>query len=194
MSQICGWAGPEEIYIKYHDCEWGVPVYDGRLLWQMLVLESFQAGLSWIMILRRRKGFFQAFEGLDPNVIATWGEAEVKKLLLDKRIIRHRGKIEATLANARAWQKLEAGVGFSNLLWAAVDGRAVQNNWHHKSDVPAETVISLKLSAKLKAEGFRYCGPKTVYALMQAAGLVNDHLVGCPAHAKVARLAGIMTG
>ena len=117
----------------------------------------------------------------------------MKKLLLNKRIIRHRGKIEATLANARAWQKLEAGVGFSNLLWAAVDGRAVQNNWHHKSDVPAETVISLKLSAKLKAEGFRFCGPKTVYALMQAAGLVNDHLVGCPAHAKVARLAGIMT-
>jgi len=92
MSQICGWAGPEEIYIKYHDCEWGVPVYDGRLLWQMLVLESFHAGLSWIMILRRMKGFFQAFEGLDPNVIATWGEAKVKKLLLDKRIIRHRGR------------------------------------------------------------------------------------------------------
>ena len=193
MSQICGWAGPEEIYIKYHDCEWGVPVYDGRLLWQMLVLKSSQAGLSWIMILSRRKDFL-AFEGLDPNLIATCGEAEVKKLLLKKCIIRHRGKIEATLANARAWQKLEAGVGFSNLLWAAVDGRAVQNNWHHKSDVPAETVISLKLSAKLKAEGFRFCGPKTVYALMQAAGLVNDHLVGCPAHAKVARLAGIMTG
>ena len=110
MAEICGWAGPEEIYIKYHDIEWGVPEYDGRLLWQMLVLESFQAGLSWIMILRRWKDFFQAFEGLDPNMIAIWGEAEVKKLLLNKRIIRHRGKLEATLANARAWQKLEAGV------------------------------------------------------------------------------------
>ena len=140
------------------------------------------------------KGFFQAFEGLDPNVIATWGEAEVKKLLLDKRIIRHCGKIKATLANARAWQKLEAGVGFSNLLWAAVDGQAVQNNRHHKSDVHTETVISLKLSAKLKVEGFRFCGPRTVYALMRAAGLVNVQLVGCPALAKVARLAGIMTG
>ena len=117
----------------------------------------------------------------------------MEKLLLNKRIIRHRGKIGATLANTRAWQKLEAGVGFSNLLWAAVDGRAVQNNWHHKSDVPAETVISLKLSAKLKAEGFRFCGPKTVYALRQAAGLVDDHLMVCPEHAKVARLAGIMT-
>ena len=110
----------------------------------------------------------------------------MKRLSLYKSMIRHRGKIESTLASARAWQKLEAGVGFSNFLWAAVDGRAVQNNWHHKSDVPAETVIPLKLSAKLKAKGFRFCVSKTVYALMQAAGLVNDHLVGCPAHAKVA--------
>lgn len=194
MAEKCGWAGPEDIYIKYHDHEWGVPQYDGRLLWQMLVLESFQAGLSWIIILRRRESFFQAFEGLDPNVIATWGEVEVKKLLIDKGIIRHRGKIEATLSNAKAWQKIEAEGGFSNLLWGAVDGQPIQNNWHHLQDVPAETVISLKLSAQLKAEGFRFCGPKTVYALMQAAGLVNDHLVECPAYAKVRRLAGVKSG
>ena len=194
MAEKCGWAGPEDIYIKYHDHEWGVPQYDGRLLWQMLVLESFQAGLSWIIILRRRESFFQAFEGLDPNVIATWGEVEVKKLLIDKGIIRHRGKIEATLSNAKAWQKIEAEGGFSNLLWGAVDGQPIQNNWHHLQDVPAETVISLKLSAQLKAEGFRFCGPKTVYALMQAAGLVNDHLVECPVHAKVRRLAGVKSG
>ena len=160
----------------------------------MLVLESFQAGLSWIIILRRRESFFQAFEGLDPNVIATWGEVEVKKLLIDKGIIRHRGKIEATLSNAKSWQKIEVEGGFSNLLWGAVDGQPIQNNWHHLQDVPAETVISLKLSAQLIAEGFRFCGPKTVYALMQAAGLVNDYLVECPAHAKVRRLAGVKSG
>ena len=194
MAEKCGWAGPEAIYIKYHAHEWGVPQYDGRLFWQMLVLESFQAGLSWIIILRRRESFFQAFEGLDPNVIATWGEVEVKKLLIDKGIIRHRGKIEATLSNAKAWQKIEAEGGFSHLQWGAVSGQPIQNNWHDLQDVPAETVISLKLSAQLKAEGFRFCGPKTVYALMQAAGLVNDHLVECPAHAKVRRLAGVKSG
>ena len=160
----------------------------------MFVLESFQAGLSWITILRRRKGFFQAFYGLNPDKVATWGEAEVENLLLDTGIIRHRGKIEATLGNAKAWQNLEREKGFSNLLWGAVGGRPVQNNWRHLRDVPAQTVISLKLSADLKAAGFRFCGPKTAYALMQAAGLVNDHLVSCPTHAKVARLAGAVIG
>lgn len=185
----CGWAGPDGIYIRYHDQEWGVPEYDDQRLWQMLVLESFQAGLSWITILRRREGFFKAFQGLDPNIIANWSDVEVADLVQNTAIIRHRGKIEATLGNARAWQRLQARAGFSDLLWGAVDGCAVQNSWHDLSDVPAETEISLKLSLDLKAAGFRFCGPKIVYAPMQAAGLVNDHMISCPCHARVAQLA-----
>ena len=144
----CGWAGPDGIYIRYNDQEWGVPEYDDQRLWQMLVLESFQAGLSWITILRRREGFFKAFQGLDPNIIANWSDVEVADLVQNTAIIRHRGKIEATLGNARAWQRLQARAGFSDLLWGAVDGCAVQNNWHDLSDVPAETEISLKLSMR----------------------------------------------
>ena len=155
----------------------------------MLVLESFQAGLSWIAILRRREGFFKAFQGLDPNIIANWGDVEVADLVQNTEIIRHRGKIEATLGNARAWQRLQARVGFSDLLWGVVDGCAVLNSWHNLSDVPAKTEISLKLSLDLKAAGFRFCGPKIVYALMQAAGLVNNHVISCPCHAPVAQLA-----
>jgi DNA-3-methyladenine glycosylase I len=143
----------------------------------MLVLESFQSGLSWITILRRREGFTKAFQEFDPNLIANWGDVEVADLVQNSVIIRHRGKIEVTLGNARAWQRLQAGARFSDRLRVAVDGRPVQNNWRNLSDVPAQTKISLKLSPDLKAAGFRFCGPKIVYALTQAAGLVNDHLI-----------------
>ena len=149
--------------------------------------------LGWITILRRRDGFIKAFQGFDPNIIAIWDDVEVADLVQNIAIIRHRGKIEAKIGNARAWQWQQAGAGFSSLLWWAVGGRSIQNNWHNLSEVPAETAISLKLSADLKAAGFRFCERKMVYALMQAAGLVNDHLISCPCHVRLAGLAADRT-
>ncbi|MFB9148510.1 DNA-3-methyladenine glycosylase I [Roseovarius ramblicola] len=182
----CGWAGGDTLYIAYHDTEWGVPERDGRALWEALVLEGFQAGLSWITVLRKRENFRAAFQGFDPEAIAEWGEDEVARLLRDPGIIRHRGKIEATIGNARAWQEIEAGPGFARYIWDFVDGRPVQNRFASLAEVPADTEMSRKLSKDLKRRGFRFCGPTTVYAFMQAAGLVNDHLVSCPCHARVA--------
>jgi len=183
----CGWAGDDLLYIAYHDTEWGVPVHDGRALWEALVLEGFQAGLSWITVLRKRENFRSAFQGLDPDVIAEWGEAEVARLLRDPGIIRHRGKIAATIGNARAWQAIESEQGFARYIWGFVGGRPVQNRWQSLAEVPAQTDLSVKLSKDLKRRGFRFCGPTIVYAFMQAAGLVNDHLVGCPCHERVNR-------
>lgn len=184
----CGWAGDDPLYITYHDTEWGVPERDSRALWEVLVLEGFQAGLSWITVLRKRDNFRAAFQGFDPEAIAGWGEAEVARLLDDPGIIRHRGKIAATIGNARAWQEIEAEQGFARYIWDFVDGRPVQNRFATLAEVPADTDISRKLSKDLKRRGFRFCGPTITYAFMQAAGLVNDHLVTCPCHAEVARL------
>ncbi len=184
----CDWAGDDPLYITYHDTEWGVPERDSCALWEVLVLEGFQAGLSWITVLRKRENFRAAFQGLDPDVIAGWGEAEVARLLDDPGIIRHRGKIAATIGNARAWQEIEAEQGFARYIWDFVDGRPVQNRFATLAEVPADTDISRKLSKDLKRRGFRFCGPTITYAFMQAAGLVNDHLVGCPCHDRVARL------
>lgn len=184
----CDWAGDDPLYITYHDTEWGVPERDSCALWEVLVLEGFQAGLSWITVLRKRENFRAAFQGFDPDVIAGWGEAEVARLLDDPGIIRHRGKIAATIGNARAWQEIEAEQGFARYIWDFVDGRPVQNRFATLAEVPADTDISRKLSKDLKRRGFRFCGPTITYAFMQAAGLVNDHLVGCPCHDRVARL------
>lgn len=185
----CGWAGPEQIYIQYHDTEWGVPEYDSRALWEKLILDGFQAGLSWITILKKRDSFREAFAGFDPHIIATWGELEVARLLENSGIIRHRGKIEATIGNARAWQSIEADIGFDRFLWNYVDFAPVQNRWQVKSEVPAFTPLSEQISKDLKKAGFRFCGPTIVYAFMQACGLVNDHLLSCPCHGRVADLA-----
>jgi DNA-3-methyladenine glycosylase I len=174
--------------VAYHDTEWGVPERDGRALREKLVLDGFQAGLAWITILRKREAFRQAFEGFDPEVIAGWGEAEVARLLADQGIVRHRGKIEATIGNARAFLELEAQGGFANFVWRYVDDVPLQNAWVSQSDVPATTELSERLSKDLKAAGFRFCGPTIVYAWMEATGLVNDHLVACPRHAEVAAL------
>lgn len=184
----CGWAGPEQIYIDYHDHEWGVPERDSRALWEKLILDGFQAGLSWITILKKRDNFRAAFAGFDPDVIAGWGEAEVARLLADPGIIRHRGKIEATIGNARAWQRIEAQGGFDRFLWDYVDGRPIRNRWRSLSEVPAFTPLSERVSKDLKKAGFRFCGPTIVYAFMQAVGMVNDHLVTCPRHEEVAAL------
>lgn len=182
MSERCGWVGLEQIYVDYHDHEWGVPEYDSRALWEKLILDGFQAGLSWITILKKRDNFRAAFQGFDPNVIAEWGEADVQRLLGNPGIVRHRGKIEATITNARAWQQIEAAQGFDRFLWDYVGGKPLQNQWRHLSDVPAETDLSKQISKDLKKAGFKFCGPTIVYAFMQAVGMVNDHLLDCPCH------------
>lgn len=186
MDGRCDWAGPDQIYLDYHDREWGLPEKDGRALWELLCLEGFQAGLSWITILKRREGFREAFHGFDPEIVASWGPQDVERLVQDPRIIRHRGKVEAMIGNARAFQRIEAQEGFSKWIWAHVDGRPLQNRFASMAEVPTQTEISVQLSKNLKKEGFKFCGPTIAYAFMQAAGLVNDHLTGCPRHAEVA--------
>lgn len=184
----CGWVGTEEIYEKYHDEEWGIPQYNSRALWEQITLESFQSGLSWITILRKREGFRAAFAGFDPDIVAEFDETDVERLLLDTGIVRHRGKITATINNARVWQKIEAREGFANFLWAYVDRTPIQNERVSLSDVPGQTPLSAQISKDLKKEGFKFCGPTTVYAFMQASGMVNDHLISCPSHALVKAL------
>lgn len=186
MTERCGWVGLEQIYIDYHDQEWGVPEYDSRALWEKLILDGFQAGLSWITILKKRENFRAAFAAFDPNVVAAWGEVEVERCLADPGIIRHRGKIEATIGNARAWQAIEAEQGFDRYLWDYVGGTPIQNRWDTLDQVPAQTQLSQAISKDLKKRGFKFCGPTIVYAFMQAVGMVNDHLVTCPRYADVA--------
>ncbi len=190
MTQRCGWVGPEKIYQDYHDHEWGVPERDSRALWEKLILDGFQAGLSWITILKKRENFRAAFRGFDPDVIAEWGARDIERLLADPGIVRHRGKIEATIGNARAWQGIERAGGFASFLWDHVGGAPIQNHWRVLAEVPARTPLSETISKELKQAGFRFCGPTIVYAFMQATGMVNDHLVSCPAHGRVAALAG----
>lgn len=188
MSERCGWVGSDPIYEAYHDTEWGVPEWDSQALWEKLILDGFQAGLSWITILKKRENFREAFEGFDPDVIASWGEEDVQRLLGNSGIIRHRGKIEATITNARAWQQIEAEQGFDTYLWRYMGGSPLQNRWTALAEVPTETEISRAISKDLKKRGFKFCGPTIVYAFMQAVGMVNDHLTTCPCHDTVARL------
>jgi DNA-3-methyladenine glycosylase I len=178
----CDWAAPEQIYLDYHDTEWGVPEYDSRALWEKLILDGFQAGLSWITILKKRNAFREAFEGFDPHVIAGWGEADVQRLLGNAGIVRHRGKIEAAITNAQAWQRIEAAQGFDQFMWDYVGGVPLQNRIERQADLPPKTALSERVSKDLKKAGFKFCGPTIVYAWMEACGLVNDHLVGCHRH------------
>lgn len=182
MVERCGWVSIEPIYQAYHDTEWGVPEYDSRALWEKLVLDGFQAGLSWITILKKRDNFRAAFAGFDPNVIAGWGEPDITRLLADPGIIRHRGKIAATIGNARVWQKIEQRQGFDRYLWDYMGGKPLLNHWESLSQVPAQTPLSTQISKDLKAEGFKFCGPTIVYAFMQAVGMVNDHVTTCHRH------------
>jgi len=188
-EQRCGWCGTEQIYVDYHDHEWGVPERDSRALWEKLILDGFQAGLSWITILKKRDSFREAFAGFRPEVIATWGEQDIDRLLANPGIVRHRGKIAGTIASARAYLRIEQRQGFSDFIWQGQDGKVRQNHWTSLAEVPAQTAASQALSKALKAEGFGFCGPTIVYAFMQATGMVNDHLVTCPCHARVAALA-----
>jgi len=178
----CGWHGEDPEYVRYHDEEWGVPEWDSRALWEKLVLDGFQAGLSWITILRKRDNFREAFQGFNPEVIANWGEEDVQRLLKNEGIIRHRGKIEATITNAQAYLKIEAAEGFSDYCWNFVGGAPLQNSWGSLADVPPQTALSQKFSKNLKERGFKFCGPTIVYAWMEACGLANDHLTTCFRH------------
>ncbi len=185
----CPWCGTDPLYVDYHDHEWGVPEWDGRALWEKLILDGFQAGLSWITILRKRDAFRAAFHGFQPEIVARWSQADVERLLDDAGIVRHRGKIEGAIASAQAYLRIEERVGFAAFVWGFQDGRVVQGNIQRPQDIPAETETSRQMSKALKAEGFTFCGPTIVYAFMQATGMVNDHLITCPAHERVAALA-----
>ncbi|MCH2077074.1 MAG: DNA-3-methyladenine glycosylase I [Rhodobacteraceae bacterium] len=182
----CGWVGQDPIYEEYHDTEWGVPEYDSRALWEKLVLDGFQAGLSWITILKKRDAFREAFEGFDPERVARMGDADVERLLTNPGIVRHRGKIESTIRGARVFLELD---DFSGMLWGYMDGAPLQNSFATLGDVPAQTPLSTKISKDLKKQGFNFCGPTIVYAWMQACGLVNDHLVSCHRHEPVRAMA-----
>ena len=185
----CPWARQDPIYVAYHDEEWGVPEFDDRALFEKLILDGFQAGLSWITILRKRDNFRRAFAGFDPAVIARFDQSHVEALMLDPGIVRNRAKIEATIAGARAWLAIQERGGFSRFLWDFIDGRPIQNNLKSRSEVQPETDVSRRISKALKAEGFNFVGPTIVYAFMQAVGMANDHLTGCYRHAECASLA-----
>jgi DNA-3-methyladenine glycosylase I len=189
QNMRCPWCGTDPVYVAYHDTEWGAPEWDSRALWEKLVLDGFQAGLSWITILRKRENFRNAFDGFDPMRVARYGEAEVERILADAGVVRHRGKIEATIGNARAWVEIEGEGGFDRFLWDLAGGAPIQNDFATMLEVPAETPLSREISKALKARGFKFCGPTIVYAFMQAVGMVNDHLTGCPRHAEVAAMA-----
>ena len=183
----CPWPGQDPFYVAYHDDEWGVPEYDDRALYEKLVLDGFQAGLSWITILRKRENFRRAFDGFEPAKIARYSPKKVERLMQDAGIVRNRQKIEGAVASARAYLDImEKGPGFSKLLWGFLDGKPKVNNFRTKGQVPAETPISRAMSKELSSRGFKFCGPTIVYAFMQATGMINDHLVTCWRHEALA--------
>ena len=189
-KQRCWWPGEDKLYLSYHDKEWGVPEYDARALYEKLVLDGFQAGLSWITILRKRENFREAFHGFAPERIARYGARDLDRLLKNEGIIRSRSKIEAAIRGAKLWLEIEEKEpgGFRDLIWKHVDGKPVQNTFKTKDKVPAETEMSRGLSKELKQRGFNFVGPVIVYAFAQAIGMVNDHLTTCFRHPECARL------
>jgi DNA-3-methyladenine glycosylase I len=179
----CTWAGSDPLYIQYHDEEWGVPVWDDVLLFEFLVLEGAQAGLSWMTILRKRDGYRAAFKGFDPVRVARYSCAKIEALLRDPGIVRNRLKVESAVANARAYLKVQEEFGsFAEYQWRFVGGRPIQNRWRRTRDVPAHSPVSDAFSKDLKARGFRFVGTTIMYAHMQAVGMVNDHLLTCFRH------------
>jgi DNA-3-methyladenine glycosylase I len=186
----CSWPKNDPLYLAYHDQEWGVPEFDDRALYEKLVLDGFQAGLSWIIILRKRENFRRAFDDFKPEKIARYTPKKVERLLKDAGIVRNRGKIEGAIASARGWLDImEKGPGFSDLLWDFVDGKPKVNHFKTSRQIPAETPISRAMSKELAQRGFKFCGPTIVYAFMQAVGMVNDHLVKCFRYKAVQKLA-----
>lgn len=176
----CGWAGSDPLYVDYHDTEWGVPVYDDKRLFEFLILEGAQAGLSWSTILKKRDNYRRAFDNFDPAKIARYKKPKIENLLKDSGIVRNRLKIEAAVSNARAFLEVQKESGsFSDFIWSFVDGKPIHNKWKSLREIPAKTEIAEKMSRALKKRGFRFVGPTICYAFMQAVGMVNDHTVSC---------------
>jgi DNA-3-methyladenine glycosylase I len=191
----CPWPGHDPLYVAYHDDEWGVPEFDDRALYEKLVLDGFQAGLSWITILRKRENFRRAFDGFDPEKVARFTPARIERLMQDAGIVRNRMKIEGAVLSARAHLTLlQQGPGLSRLLWDFVDGRPRANRWRSTAQVPAETELSRRIAKELARRGFKFCGPTIVYAFMQAVGMVNDHVVTCHRHAALSKPSGHPAG
>ncbi len=183
----CAWCGTESFYVAYHDTEWGVPLHDERGLFEFLILEGAQAGLSWSTILKKREGYRRAFDGFDADKVARYGEADVARLLADPGIVRNRLKVAAAVGNARATLRIrEEFGGLDAYFWRFVDGRPIVNTWRELSQVPARTPLSDTLSKDMQKRGFKFVGSTIVYAHMQATGMVNDHLVDCFRHAELA--------
>jgi len=179
----CGWLTDDEAYIAYHDKEWGVPVHDDLRLFEMIVLEGAQAGLSWLTILKRRETYRKAYDGFDPLKISRWTNAKITRLLENPGIIRNRLKIEAAKTNAGAYLNIIQEFGsFESFIWSFVNGRPIQNSWRTLNEVPSETTASCAMSRELKLRGFKFVGPTICYAFMQAVGMVNDHIVDCFRH------------
>jgi DNA-3-methyladenine glycosylase I len=178
----CPWPGNDPLYIAYHDDEWGVPEHNDRALYEKLMLDGFQAGLSWITVLRKRQAFRAAFDHFDPERIARYTPAKIESLMQNSKI-RNRAKIESTVTSARAFLKIQEAGGFANYLWGFFDGRTVQNSYRDVTEIPAQTPLSARIAKDLKSKGFNFCGPTVVYAFCQATGMVNDHLVTCWRHA-----------
>jgi DNA-3-methyladenine glycosylase I len=182
-KQRCHWPGADAFYVAYHDEEWGVPIRDDQALFEKLILDGFQAGLSWITILRKREAFIKAFDGFNPEKIARYSPKKVERLMQNSGIVRNRSKIESTISSAQAWLDIrEGGTSFEDFLWDFVDGKVIQNNWKDQGKVPVETAESKAMSKALKQAGFKYCGPTICYAFMEAVGLVNDHTTSCFRH------------
>ena len=188
-GERCTWAGTDPLYVHYHDTEWGVPKSGDRELFEKIVLEGFQAGLSWITILRKRDHFRKVFDNFEPEKIARYRKSKIERLMADTGIVRNRAKIEATISNAKAFLDIQEKTSFSAMIWDFVDGQPQQNTFNKMGDIPAETQTSKAISKHLKSQGFRFVGPTTVYAFMQANGMVNDHLTGCPRYKDCAKLA-----
>lgn len=186
MNERCDWANSGELMIKYHDTEWGVPLHDDRKLFEFLVLEGFQAGLSWQIVLNKREAFREAFNGFNPEKIAAYDDAKLDELIQNKSIIRNRQKIAACVNNAQQFLKIQKEFGsFDNYIWQFVNFTPVVNSFSRIEELPAKTPLSDKISADLKKRGFKFVGSTIVYAHMQATGMVNDHLVGCFRHSEV---------
>jgi DNA-3-methyladenine glycosylase I len=186
MPMRCEWAGEDPLYITYHDLEWGVPIHDDRRLFEFLILEGAQAGLSWSTILRKREGYRRAFAAFDPSQVARFDPGRVEELMADPAIVRNRRKIEAAVANARAFTAIQEEFGsFDAYVWGFVGGAPVQNHWRSLAELPAQTLESQSMSRDLIRRGFRFVGPTICYAFMQAVGMVNDHVVDCFRHAEL---------
>ena len=189
MKIRCPWVNDDSLMIQYHDIEWGVPIHDNRLLFEFLILEGAQAGLSWTTILRKRKNYQMAFDNFEPDIIAVYNEQKIEELRQDQGIVRNKLKIKSAVSNAQAFMKIQEEYGsFDSYIWKFVGGKPIQNEWKDLTEIPSSTAESEAMSSDLKKNGFKFIGPTICYAFMQAVGMVNDHTVDCFRHSEILRL------